>query len=406
MNKRIIIIGGGVSGITTALTLQLLGFETIVYAKHLVNDEAPEDPRFASLYPAASIIPHSIDSDELDLLFPASLQIFEVLKQKQLESLVMHRHFELFEFPADLPTYAKYLHGFAEIDRTDDEIIPRRSCAGKCYGWVFDCFVTEWPAYMHHLYQLYKKSGGTIKQKKVDKNDILSLPGDVVINCSGIWSAELFDDPASQKLIRGHLVHLPDKPPVRDSKNRLCSYNYTPDKSEYATPKGDPSDVYFYPVSGKWILGGSRQRGSLSANGTWQGTEHQETISISGHQVPSEILNLNNDILESSYGVTLGTNTAEMNARVGYRHTRKNDGLRVTSVEAFNKKIIHNYGHGGAGVTISWGCALKVLQLLNKALSINDKKQLASFGHPVLNGLQLQLQRVYWNDFHASKPQN
>lgn len=31
--------------------------------------------------------------------------------------------------------------------------------------------------------------------------------------------------------------------------------------------------------------------------------------------------------------------------------------------------VVHNYGHGGAGVTLSWGCALDTLDLVRQALS-------------------------------------
>jgi D-amino-acid oxidase len=49
--------------------------------------------------------------------------------------------------------------------------------------------------------------------------------------------------------------------------------------------------------------------------------------------------------------------------RVGLRPFRKS-GVRVERDHlADGRAVIHNYGHGGAGFTLSWGCAREVLEL-------------------------------------------
>jgi D-amino-acid oxidase len=49
--------------------------------------------------------------------------------------------------------------------------------------------------------------------------------------------------------------------------------------------------------------------------------------------------------------------------RVGLRPFRRS-GVRLERDRLRDSRtFIHNYGHGGAGFTLSWGCARKVLEL-------------------------------------------
>jgi D-amino-acid oxidase len=49
--------------------------------------------------------------------------------------------------------------------------------------------------------------------------------------------------------------------------------------------------------------------------------------------------------------------------RVGLRPFRKS-GVRIERDRlADGRTVIHNYGHGGAGFTLSWGCSEQVFEL-------------------------------------------
>jgi D-amino-acid oxidase len=49
---------------------------------------------------------------------------------------------------------------------------------------------------------------------------------------------------------------------------------------------------------------------------------------------------------------------------VGLRPSRKE--VRLEAEVISGRKVIHNYGHGGAGVTLSWGCADEVARMLSQ----------------------------------------
>ena len=38
------------------------------------------------------------------------------------------------------------------------------------------------------------------------------------------------------------------------------------------------------------------------------------------------------------------------------------------------KYIIHNYGHGSFGVSLSWGCALEVVELIDDIVKLNGEQ--------------------------------
>lgn len=47
----------------------------------------------------------------------------------------------------------------------------------------------------------------------------------------------------------------------------------------------------------------------------------------------------------------------------------RTSGVRLEVEHVNNKVIIHNYGHGGSGITLSWGCAQRVVELLEQELT-------------------------------------
>jgi D-amino-acid oxidase len=50
--------------------------------------------------------------------------------------------------------------------------------------------------------------------------------------------------------------------------------------------------------------------------------------------------------------------------RVGLRPFRKS-GVRLERAQLRDgRTVIHNYGHGGSGFTLSWGCAENVFRLV------------------------------------------
>ena len=382
------ILGGGVSGITTATALTLLGHDVCIYTDRRVDRAyGSHAPMMASLYPAASVIPHAVTVDDPAVHLADSQSVFDVLREDPAFGVRQQLHFEMFEPGArpggvSDPPYVRALRDFspctapmAEASRDAEAFSPTpplRSGAESASGWRYTVTFVETPTYVRALFALFEALGGTVRQKHITPERLAQLPGDLLVNALGGRAPYIFPDPRPASYLRGVLL-LVDSPGLPEHRDvgRPVSYNYTPDPSVYATEDGSAAGVYAYPRRDVWVLGGSKQEGRI-IDGEWRGESvTADTFSVPGIdggpavEVPRPVLDLNDQLLRDLTGVSIRDRS--MRATFGYRYARDldGDGVRLgTTRTRDGRPVVHNTGHGGAGVTLSWSCALRVAHAL------------------------------------------
>jgi D-amino-acid oxidase len=167
-----------------------------------------------------------------------------------------------------------------------------------------------------HLAWLRERAGGV----RVQEVESLAGLAPLVVNCSGLGAARLAGDD-SLVPARGQVVYL--RPPPGGGVPCVCDE----DELTYVLPREDAV-----------VCGGVHQEGD------WEtATRPEETA----------------DILARCIRLAPVLEGAEViGAKAGLRPVRRG-GARVER----EGDVIHCYGHGGAGVTLSWGCAQAVVDL-------------------------------------------
>ena len=166
-----------------------------------------------------------------------------------------------------------------------------------------------------------------MRQEEVHSLESLSENGEVVINCSGVWASQLVDDKEVYP-IRGQVV-------VAERLDSLPGTIVVYDDGETPT--------YVVPRSNDCILGGTAQVGN------WEPNPDPETASEI--RTRCEMLN------------PLVASMETVKHKVGLRPGRNKVRLE-REVSPTGVMVIHNYGHGGSGFTLSWGCADEVVSLI------------------------------------------
>lgn len=361
MNSKIAVIGAGVSGITTGFLLQKIGYNVTIYSKELPLT-SKQNPAFPSQFPSASIIPHSVFHSNVEQLFNTSQLLFYSLYKSKFPGLKIHEHFELFGYNAPEASYAQHIAGFKNFSELT--WFPKHPTIPIQSGWKFNSYFADWNIYLPHLIQRFVNNHGQFVEQKIDLNSFEGIPEDIIINCSGTGSHQLKNESKNPLLLLGHLLKIKNTQKLLSPDKNTVSFNFTPGIDIYSDSFNTPLDVYTYPRKNDWILGGSRFKGTLDSDGNWVSNDPLSSI------FPKQITTLNTDILNHSFGIDLNL-YKDREFQKAYRYVRNTkNGLRIETEETSNRLIIHNYAHGGAGVTLSWGAAFSVLELISsKTLS-------------------------------------
>ncbi len=311
--REISVIGSGVIGLSSARCLQEAGF-----AVRILTREMPLETTSV----AAGAMWSASDLEGRSRVWAAaSLRYFLPLTQQRGSGVTLQRMREVYTEAVPDPWYRDLLPAFARVPALD---LP----AGLVDGYLMDVPVIAPPIYLQVLQDLFLAAGGVIEERSVDSLDEVAAEADLLVNCSGVGARRLADDPAVYPM-RGQTL-LIDAPEI--------ALGYM---------DNERVDHIFLRADGVLI-------GGVKLDGDWR-RELDPAISA--------------DIIRRTSAIESGIAEAKVRREfAGLRPGRAHARLELEQRPSGNA-VIHNYGHGSVGYTLSWGCAEEVTVLALNVLS-------------------------------------
>jgi D-amino-acid oxidase len=195
---------------------------------------------------------------------------------------------------------------------------------GFACGWRYTAPIVNMPAYLAYLAGRYQRAGGSITIGTV--SSLRALPAPVIVNCTGVGARDLVPDPLVVP-VRGQVVVV--------ANPGLTEF--------YRAPSDGPESVYAFPHEDVVVLGGTADEGAWDLNPDKEVTERI--------------------LRDCALVYPQLTGAPVIDVRVGLRPYRPEARLEAEDL-AGGRVLWHNYGHGGAGVTLSWGCARELARAI------------------------------------------
>ncbi|MFD9194074.1 NAD(P)/FAD-dependent oxidoreductase [Streptomyces phaeochromogenes] len=302
----VIVVGSGVIGLTTAVVLAESGRRVRVWTR---------DPAEGTTSAVAGA-----------LWWPYSVEPLELARAWALESLSVYE--ELAARPDE--TGVRMVEGVMGESRLDEQgpwaaarLPGLRASTPEEYagaGLWARLPLIDMPVQLRWLRERFLRAGGTVEVRDVTDLAEAEAEAPVVVNCTGLGARELVADPAVRP-VRGQLV-IVENPGVR---NWLVS-----------TDAVAGTTTYLFPQPDRLVLGGT--------------TEEDEWSLTPDPAVAAQIVERCARLRPAVAGARV------LGHRVGLRPSRPVVRLE-REVRGGGGVLVHNYGHGGAGVTVAWGCA-------------------------------------------------
>lgn len=309
---EVLVIGAGVIGLSTATALAENGMTVVICTAHhpLETTSAIATAMVGPTF-AESGSPLRVWEDE-------TLRELSAVQDPAAGVHVCRGRFAS-RYPDMVPPGAENLAGFQSCSRSE---LPD----GYRSGFWADLPLIDMPLYLHYLVERFKRAGGVIELRAIDSITEAASLSPVVVNCSGLAAR--------------HLVPDPGVAPLRGPKIIVTNPGI-----ETFFMEGPPSEHWtsIHPHGEVVVLGGS----ALASGDTTPSPEEAGAILARCTSVEPRLADA--DVIEH---------------RVGLRPGRS--AVRLEREVVSGSTIVHNYGHGGIGVTLAWGCARDVAALLGR----------------------------------------